>query len=31
MQNDGSLLRWVTVPPGMDVKYALAQLYGLNG
>ena len=30
-QNDGSLFRWVTVPPGMDVKYALAELDGLNG
>jgi hypothetical protein len=30
-QDDGSLFRWVTVPPGMDVKYALAQLDGLNG
>jgi len=23
-QADGSFFRWVTVPPGMDVKYALA-------
>jgi len=30
-QDDGSLFRWVTVPPGMDVTYALAQLDGLNG
>jgi len=30
-QDDGSLFRWVTVPPGMDVKYALAQLDGPYG
>jgi hypothetical protein len=28
---DGSLFRCVTVPPGMDVTKALAQLDGLNG
>jgi hypothetical protein len=30
-QDDGSLVRLVTVPPGMDVTEALAQLDGFNG
>jgi hypothetical protein len=30
-QDDGTLFRLVTVPPGMDVTEALAQLDGLNG